>query len=91
MPAGQLERNAAKMGDVLRLRGPPDCMSAETFKHNKSKILRLLRSRTDPPPRLMRAGEGDPERWNRNLVALLEDPQAVAVRGWPVSIASSPK
>jgi hypothetical protein len=92
MPSAHLLRNEAPLPDLLKLRGPPRCMSAKTFKKQKAAILPRLRSRTDPPPRLMRPGDGDPDQWHAALRALLEKPGAAAVRGFrlyklPVDLA----
>lgn len=83
MPGSHLQRNEAPLPDVLRILGPARCMSAKAFKKQKAAILPRLRSRTDPPPRLMRPGTGAPDQWHASLRALLEkDPAAVAVRGY---------
>jgi hypothetical protein len=75
-------RDEMPLPDVLKFKAPVKCMSAKTFKKQKAVILRQLRTRTDPPPRLMRAGTGAPSAWRANLCALLEQPTATAVRGF---------
>ena len=77
-----LLRNEAPLVDVLRLKGPPECMSAKTYGKMKGDILRLLRARGDPPPRLMRAGSGSPDEWDTDLRALAKEPGANIVRGF---------
>ena len=79
----QLQRNEAPLADVLKLKGtPPQCMSTKTYGKLKTKILPQLRARSDPPPRIMRAGTGDPDEWNEDLHALLRAPGATLVRGF---------
>jgi hypothetical protein len=82
MSTASLERNATPLPNVLKVRGPPRCMSAKTFKKQKATILPRLRERTDPPPRLMRPGTGAANQWHASLRALLERPDAVLVRGY---------
>ena len=77
-----LLRNETPLPNVLKVRGPPRCMSAKTFKKQKATILPRLRARTDPPPRLMRPGTGAADQWHASLCALLERPDAVLVRGY---------
>jgi len=78
----QLLRTQSPLPNVLKCKGPPERMSSKTFAKQKSAILPRLRARTDPPPRLMRPGTGDPDDWRRDLLALLERPDAVPVRGF---------
>lgn len=79
----QLQRNEAPLADVLKLKGPPpQCMSTKTYGKLKTKILPQLRARGDPPPRIMRAGTGDPDEWKADLHALLRAPGATLVRGF---------
>ncbi len=82
MSGEHLQWNEAQLPDVLKLRAPARCMSAKTFGKQKATILRQLRTRTDPPPRLMRAGTGAASEWCANLQALLEQPTATVVRGF---------
>ena len=82
MPNAHLLRNESPLPNVLKVRGPPRCMSAKTFKKQKATILPRLRARTDPPPRLMRPGTGAADQWHASLCALLERPDAVLVRGY---------
>jgi len=77
-----LLRNEAPLVDVLKLKGPPECMSAKTYGKLKTRMLPQLRARTDPPPRIMRSGTGDPEEWSADLHALLKAPGATIVRGF---------
>ena len=78
----QLLRTQSPLPDVLKCKGPPERMSATVFAKQKGAILPRLRARTDPPPRLMRPGTGDPDDWRKDLLALLERPDAVPVRGF---------
>jgi len=78
----RLQRNEAPLPDVLKQRGPPECMSAKTYGKLKARILPQLRARSDPPPRIMRAGAGDPAEWDADLRALLKAPGATLVRGF---------
>lgn len=78
----QLQRNEAPVADVLKLKGPPECMSAKTYGKLKAKMLPQLRARSDPPPRIMRAGAGDPEEWSADLRSLLDVRGATLVRGF---------
>jgi len=78
----RLQRNEAPVADVLKLRGPPECMSTKTYGKLKTKLLPQLRARTDPPPRIMRAGAGDPEEWSADLHSLLDAPGTTLVRGF---------
>ena len=78
----RLQRNEAPMADVLKLRGPPECMNTKTYGKLKAKMLPQLRARGDPPPRIMRAGTGDPDEWSADLHALLDAPGTTLVRGF---------
>lgn len=77
-----LLRNEAHIADVLKLRSAPKCMSAKTFARQKGRILSELRVRSDPPPRLMRVGDGDPADWHLNIRLLLERDGTTVVRGF---------
>lgn len=92
MANAHLLRDEAPLPDVLKLKGPPTCMSAKAFAKQKGPILQCLRTRTDPPPRLMQAGAGAPGEWHARLLALLERADATVVRGFklyklPVDLA----
>ncbi len=78
----QLLRTQSPLPNVLKCKGPPERMSAKTFAKQKGAILPRLRKRTDPPPRLMRPGTGAADDWRKDLLALLERPDAVPVRGF---------
>ena len=45
-------------------------------------MLPQLRTRTDPPPRLMRPGVSEPTDWHAQVRALLQQPDATPVRGF---------
>jgi len=77
-----LQRNEAPLPDLLKQKGPPKCMSTTTYGKLKAKMLPQLRARGDPPPRIMRAGTGDPAEWDVDIRALLQAPGATLVRGF---------
>ncbi len=78
----RLQRNEAPLPDLLKQKGPLECMSTKTYGKLKTRMLPQLRARSDPPPRIMRAGTGDPVEWDTNLRALLKVPGATLVRGF---------
>lgn len=82
MPNAHLLRNEAPLPNVLKLKGGMKCMSAKTFAKQKGAMLPQLRTRTDPPPRLMRPGVGEPTDWHAQVRALLQQPDATPVRGF---------
>lgn len=77
-----LQRNEAPLPDLLKQKGPLECMSGKTYGKLKARVLPQLRARGDPPPRIMRAGTGDPAEWDTDLRALLRVPGAALVRGF---------
>lgn len=83
MPNSNLQRNQAPLPNILKTTGFPECMSAQLFAKQKGAILHQIRTRTDPPPRLMRSGTGSPANHHADLRKLLaERPDAVLVRGF---------
>ena len=63
----RLQRNEAPLPNLLKQKGPLECMSTKTYGKLKTRMLPQLRERSDPPPRIMRAGTGDPVEWDTNL------------------------
>ena len=57
-------------------------MSTKTFNKRKGVLLPKLRERTDPPPRRMRAGEGERASWYANLREEVARSGGTVVRGF---------
>ena len=57
-------------------------MSSKYYQKHRSEILPRLRARNDPPPRLMRVGTGEREKYHANLRAEIERHGGSVVRGF---------
>ena len=91
MPNAHLLRNESPLPNVLKLKGGMKCMSAKTFAKQKGAMLPQLRTRTDPPPRLMRPGAGAPAGWHAQVRALLEQPVREHERRAPQPLGNGTK
>jgi hypothetical protein len=67
---------------VLGLRGADRCMSIKTYGKLKGSLLSQLRSRSDPPPRIMKTGVQPHSEWHANLRHLLHSTGGTVVRGF---------
>ena len=55
------------MPDVLKMKGPPVCMTTKAYTKRKGVLLPQLRDRNDPPPRIMRPGSQPRASSSQNL------------------------
>ena len=77
-----LERTEAALPDVLRIRGPPTCMTTKAYKKRKALLLPQLREKCDPPPRIMRPGTMPCTSGAENLRKQLDASGGRLVRGF---------
>lgn len=77
-----LERTEVELPDLLKMRGPPTCMTTKAYAKRKAQLLPQLRDRSDPPPRIMRTGTLPRHDWCRNLRNLIASTRGSLVRGY---------
>lgn len=77
-----LERTEAALPDVLKMRGPPTCMTTKAYTRRKALLLPQLRDRSDPPPRIMRPGSLPRSASSKNLRDQISTTGGRLVRGF---------